>query len=163
MQSQQATFEPRLVLFYVLVASQVGHMGEHVAQFAQIHGLGWEPRHAHGVVGALDIEWVHVLWNTWILGAVLVLLSRYGSNAWLWPMLLLAAWHEAEHVWVMAAHLATGQAGSPGLLAAGGALGRGLPVRRPELRFLNNGLELALLGVALLQQRTRTRPARMAA
>jgi hypothetical protein len=44
--------------------------------------------------------------------------------------------------------LATGIPGSPGLLAAGGAIGGGLPISRPDLHFLYNVVETALIAVA---------------
>ncbi len=72
-----------LALFYVLVVTQTGHFLEHVAQMIQIHVLGLQGADARGIFGTLDIEWVHLTWNTWVIVAVLVLLSHFGVNPWL--------------------------------------------------------------------------------
>jgi len=141
-----------LALFYILAATQGGHFLEHVAQMVQIHALGLRGPDARGIVGVLDLEWVHFSWNTWVLGAVILLLSRYRANRWLWLTAALAAWHELEHAWIMARYLQTGLAGTPGLLAAGGALAGGLPVSRPDLHFLYNLAETAPLVLAFRHQ-----------
>src|ERR1700730_14759105 len=48
-----------LALFYVLAVTQSGHLFEHMAQMIQIHILGLTGDNARGVIGTLDIEWVH--------------------------------------------------------------------------------------------------------
>ena len=101
-----------LALFYGLVVTQTGHFLEHVAQMTQIHLLGLTGPDARGVFGALDIEWVHFVWNTWVLLAVLVLLARFGTNRWLWLVLLLSAWHELEHAYIFSVYLTTGASGN---------------------------------------------------
>src|SRR5207237_6512684 len=72
-----------LALFYVLVVTQTGHFLEHVAQMIQIHILGLTGADARGIFGTLDIEWVHLVWNIWVLVAVVVLLLHYRTNRWL--------------------------------------------------------------------------------
>jgi hypothetical protein len=66
-----------LALFYVLVVTQGGHVVEHIAQMVQIHILGLQGPQARGIFGALDIEWVHFLWNSWVLIAVVLLVWRF--------------------------------------------------------------------------------------
>ncbi len=144
-----------LALFYLLVVTQGGHVIEHVAQMVQIHLLGLRGAAARGVFGALDIEWVHFTWNTWVLIAVLALLVRFRSNPWLWATAVLAGWHEAEHVVIMVAYLITGVAGAPGLLSAGGLIGGGLPVTRPDLHFLYNVVETTPLVIGFAWQLRR--------
>jgi hypothetical protein len=73
-----------LALFYGLVVTQSGHFLWHVAQMVQIHVLGLTGADARGIFGTLDVEWVHFLWNTWVLLAVVVLLCRFRANRWLW-------------------------------------------------------------------------------
>ena len=127
-----------LALLSFLALSQTLHLFEHVAQMIQIHILGLSGPAARGIVGQLDIEWVHFIWNTWVLVALLVLLPRFHTNVWLVATVLLAGWHLTEHAVIMAAYLRTGVVGTPGLLAAGGLLAGGLPVARPDLHFLYN-------------------------
>lgn len=141
-----------LALFYLLVVTQGGHVLEHVAQMIQIHALGLHGKAARGIFGALDIEWVHFVWNTWVLAAVVLLLTRFRSNRWLWATLALAGWHEAEHIVVFVTYLTTGVAGTPGLLARGGLIGGGLPVTRPDLHFLYNLIETIPLTIAFVTQ-----------
>jgi hypothetical protein len=137
-----------LALFYALAVTQTGHFLEHVVQMAQIHVQDRPLPQAHGVFGALDIEWVHFAWNTWVLVAVLLLLRPFGRNRWLRLTAVLAAWHELEHAYLMWVYLDTGRAGNPGLLADGGRLGGGLPLSRPDLHFLYNLVETVPLIIA---------------
>jgi hypothetical protein len=139
-----------LALFYALVVTQSAHFFEHVAQMVQIHVLGLSGGDARGIFGALDIEWVHFIWNTWVLLAVLVLLARFRSNRWLWLTALLSGWHELEHAYIFSAYQSTGLSGTPGLLSHGGALGGGFPVSRPDLHFVYNLIETAPLLIAFL-------------
>jgi len=90
-----------LALFYVLVVTQTGHLLEHVAQMFQIHVLALTGADARGVFGTLDIEWVHFLWNTWVLLAVVVLLRHFGANRWLWLTALFSSWHAVEHAYIV--------------------------------------------------------------
>ncbi|MEW6473223.1 MAG: hypothetical protein AB1679_13205 [Actinomycetota bacterium] len=144
-----------LAFFVLLVVTQTAHVGEHAAQLVQIHGLGREGPAARGVVGQLDIEWVHFLWNIWILGAVAALVRHYRQNRWLQGVLVIAAWHAFEHAGLLTTYLTTGVAGTPGLLARGGALAGGLPIARPDLHFLYNLLEtLPLVAGALAEARS---------
>jgi hypothetical protein len=141
-----------LALFYALVVTQTGHFLEHVAQMIQLHLLGLTGAGARGVFGALDIEWVHFIWNTWVIAAVLTLLWRYRANRWLWLTAVLSGWHELEHLWIFSVYLTTGVSGTPGLLSQGGALGGGLPIARADLHFFYNLVETLPLALAFFQQ-----------
>lgn len=145
-----------LALFYVLVVTQAGHVLEHVAQMVQLHLLDLQGSEARGVFGALDTEWVHVVWNTWVLAAVVALLVRFGGNPWLWLTLVVAGWHEVEHIVIMLAYLSSGVAGTPGLLSSGGALFGGVPLPRPDLHFLYNLVETTPLVIAFVHQLRRS-------
>jgi hypothetical protein len=141
-----------LALFYVLVVTQIGHLFEHVAQVTQIHVFHLAGANARGIFGTLDLEWVHFIWNTWVLVAVLLLLPRFRKNPWLWATLGLSIWHEIEHLVVFYVYLTTGQAGTPGLLARGGLIGGGLPISRPDLHFFYNLVETVPLVIGFLWQ-----------
>lgn len=131
-----------------LASLQVGHFVEHVAQMVQIHVFGLEGAQARGIVGALDIEWVHFVWNTLIIIGVLALLPSFRRSGWLWIAAMFCAWHSIEHVYIMAAFLNSGAVGGPGLLARGGILGGGVPLSRPDLHFLYNLAETIPLCLA---------------
>ena len=145
----------RLALFYALTITQVGHFLEHLVQMAQIHAQGKTGPQAAGVFGALNAEWVHFVWNSWVLVAVLLLLYPFSRNPWLWVLLPLAAWHAFEHVYLMWKYLDTG-VGGPGLIAKGGRLGGGLPITRPDLHFFYNLIETVLLVIAFAYTVRRT-------
>ncbi len=147
---------PWLTLFYVLVITQGGHFLEHVAQMIQIHVLGLRGAAAQGVFGALNIEWVHFVWNTWVIVAVLVLLRRFAPNPWLRVTAILAGWHEIEHAFIMSVYLSTGKSGTPGLLARGGLVDGGLPLTRADLHFFYNLIETVPLVVAFVYQLKRS-------
>lgn len=145
-----------LALFYLLVVTQTGHFIEHVCQMYQLHVLHLHGPHAKGVFGQLDLEWVHFAWNTWVLVAAAAVAFRFRRNPWLVAVVAIAAWHESEHLYIMSVFVRTGAEGTPGLLAAGGALGGGLPIRRPDLHFLYNVVETLPLWVAFVYQLRRT-------
>ena len=127
-------------------------MLEHVAQMVQIHLLGLSGLQARGILGMLDIEWVHFIWNAWVLLCAVLLVLLFRKNPWLWVLLVIAVWHEIEHVSIMSVFLRTGHPGAPGLLAHGGAIGGGLPLSRPDLHFYYNLLEELVLIIAYLSQ-----------
>lgn len=145
-----------LALFYILVITQGGHVVEHIVQMIQIHLLGLTGAGARGVFGQLDIEWVHFIWNTWVLIAVGLLVWRFRRNPWLWLTLAIASWHELEHVYIMSVYLSTGKQGTPGLLASGGVFGSGLGFVRPDLHFLYNMVETTPLVIAFVYQLRRS-------
>ena len=130
-----------LALYFVLALTQTGHVMEHVAQVTQLRILGLSGEHAHGVFGALDIEWVHFVWNAWVMVAVVALLLGRQRNLWLWIAAPLAAWHLLEHTVLIVLYLVTGTEGSPGLLAVGGLLANGVPLARPDLHLVYNLVE----------------------
>lgn len=127
-----------LALFYLLVLTQGGHFLEHVAQMVQIHVLHVPVEHAHGIISQLDVELVHVGFNTWVLVAAAALATHYRGNTWLWVTLAVGFWHEIEHAYMSWYYLTTGIAGHPGFLAEGGLIAGGLAVTRPDLHMLYN-------------------------
>ncbi len=129
---------PWIALLGFLALSQTAHLFEHVAQMIQIHVLGLSGPAARGIVGQLDIEWVHLIWNAWVLVALLILVRHFRSNWWLIGVAVFAGWHLIEHIVMIATYLRTGVAGSPGLLSAGGLIVGGLPIARPDLHFIYN-------------------------
>lgn len=151
----RAVASPWLVLLSFLTISQATHFAEHVVQMVQLHVLGLRGPEAQGFISRLNTEWVHFLWNAWVLVAVIVLLTRFRTNAWLVLVAALAAWHLLEHVAIMTTYLGTGVTGTPGLLAAGGALAGGSPLARPDLHFLYNLAETVPLLLAWRLQLTR--------
>src|SRR2546428_2831419 len=111
---------PWIALLGFLAVSQTLHFLEHVAQMFQIHVLHLSGANAQGIVGQLNIEWVHFTWNALVLVALLVLLPRFPTNPWLIAVTPLAAWHFVEHSVMIATYIQTGVSGTPCLLSASG-------------------------------------------
>jgi hypothetical protein len=145
-----------VALFYGLAVLQGAHMVEHIVQMVQIHVLHLVGPAARGVFGALDIEWVHFVWNTLVFVALALLVRRFARNALLWATFAIATWHQVEHSYILSVYLRTGVSGTPGLLSKGGALGGGLPLPRPDLHFFYNLAETATLIAAFGTQLRRT-------
>ena len=139
-----------LAFFFVLLVAQSVHFTEHIAQMIQIHLLGLSGMQAHGIIGMLDLEWVHFIFDAgWVPICVYILLFVYRkSNPWLWVLAVIVTWHAVEHVAIMSVYLRTGIVGSPGLLAHGGVIAGGLPLIRPDLHFFYNLLEETLILIA---------------
>ena len=111
-------------IFEALLLVQLGHLGEHLVQLAQIHLLGWPPPQARGLVAALDVETVHFAWNLGVLSVVAWLLRRDVRST---PLLLTFAWaaaHSAEHGYLITRAVLSGVQGAPGIVGAGGLLAR---------------------------------------
>jgi hypothetical protein len=147
---------PWTLLLGFLALAQTAHLLEHVAQMVQIHVLHLSGASALGIVGQLNIEWVHFGWNAVVVVALIALLPRFRTNPWLIAVTPLAAWHFVEHSVMIATYIQTGVAGSPGLLSAGGLLFGGLPIARPDLHFLYNLVETVPLVGALVVELRRT-------
>src|SRR6266852_6921382 len=143
-----------LAFFFVLLIAQSVHFTEHIAQMIQIHLLGLSGASAHGIIGVLDFEWVHFLFDAgWVPICCYTLFIVYRkSNPLLWALLPVVTWHAAEHIVIMSYYLRTGIVGSPGLLATGGAIAGGLPLIRPDLHFLYNLIEVTLIVLAYIHQ-----------
>ena len=143
---------PWIAILGFLAVSQTTHLFEHVAQMVQIHVLHLSGANAQGIVGQLNIEWVHFVWNALVLVTLLVLLSRFRTNPWLIAVTPLAVWHFVEHSVMIATYIQTGVPGTPGLLSSGGLLFGGLPIARPDLHFLYNFAETVPLLAAWLAE-----------
>ena len=154
--SDRLVATPWLALLGFLAVSQTTHLLEHVAQMIQIHVLHLSGANAQGIVGQLNIEWVHFIWNALVLITLLALVPHFRSNPWLIAVTPLAAWHFVEHSVMIATYIQTGVSGSPGLLSSGGLIFGGLPMARPDLHFLYNLVETAPLLMAWLVEIRKT-------
>ena len=158
---------PRSVAMFVLQAAivvQTGHMFEHVVQMVQMHVWDQPPAFAHGMIGQLDLEWVHFLMTLAIALVAVFLIARWPTNPVCWLLMPLALWHLAEHSMILTAYLRTGITGTAGILAKGGLLNG--PLARPDLHFLyNTGVLVLLIGTWAWQRRApdgAARPSRTA-
>src|SRR6202171_3462115 len=132
-----------MLILEAAIVLQVGHQVEHIAQMVQMHLDGQPPAFAHGLVGRLDLEWVHFALTVTIALVALIVLARWPRNPVAWLLMPLALWHLAEHTAILITYLRTGITGTPGILAHGGLLNG--PLARPDLHFLYNAAILLLL------------------
>jgi hypothetical protein len=109
----------------------------------QMHVDGQPPAFAHGLIGRLDLEWVHFGMTLGIAIVAILALTWWPKNPFAWLLMPLALWHLAEHSVILATYLRTGITGTPGVLARGGLLNG--PLTRPDLHFLYNAAVLLLL------------------
>src|SRR5439155_6846504 len=65
---------------------------EQVARMVQLHVLSRDASDAPGIFGALDVERVHLVWTSWAVLGVLLLVTRFPRNPWLWLTLALVSW-----------------------------------------------------------------------
>lgn len=148
-----------LAMLYVMVMFQGAHTIEHLAQMYELHILGWPGPSAKGIISFLDVEWVHLIWNTWVVLMLGWLLFIYRRHPWIWALFIFAIYHEAEHVYMVSVYIKTGIAGTPGLLARGGVIGGGLPISRPDLHAIYAVFEEAMLLMIYFMERRKLRPA----
>ena len=122
-----------LAVFCLLVVTQSAYLLEQVARMVQVHVLGRAALDAPGIFGALGIERVQFLWTSWAVVGMLLLVSRFPRNPWLWLTLGIAAW----------------DAVGPMLLGE-------RPLAQANVQFVDSVLEIAALNLAFALQLGRT-------
>ena len=134
-----------MAFLFLLLISQTAHLIEHASQMIELHILGLKGPQASGIIGQLNTEWVHLIWNSWVLLFCFFLVYWFRKNYWLWGLAIFAVYHEAEHLYIISVYLRTGIAGTPGFLGKGGLLWGGTPWIRPDVHFAYAVIEEALL------------------
>lgn len=129
--SSFAAAHGRRRVFWVVYTSvfvvQALHFVEHIAQVVQYYVLGVPRAHAHGVIGQLDLEVVHFIFDLWLIGS-LILVALLGFE-FVWrcgtlctaafaALLVVQAYHTVEHVVKFTQHLVTGVQGTPGIFGS---------------------------------------------
>jgi hypothetical protein len=122
-----------LAVFCLLVVTQSAYLLEQVARMVQMHVLGRQALDAPGIFGALGIERVQFAWTSWAVIGLLLLVSRFPRNPWLWLTLVIAAWD-----------------------ALGRLLAGDIPLAQADLRFINSIVEIGGLNLAFALQLGRT-------
>ena len=129
--SSYRLFQGYIYLFALTLALQTGHMLEHVVQVIQKFVLG--SSNAHGLIGRLDIEWVHFGFNTAYFVLLLPLVwgwlayrREIGLLGRCWTgltvvclvTLLIQSYHQVEHSVKLVQFLHTNMQGTLGILGA---------------------------------------------
>ncbi|HKB49540.1 MAG TPA: cyclic nucleotide-binding domain-containing protein [Ktedonobacterales bacterium] len=115
-----------LAVFCLLIVTQSAYLLEQVARIVQVHVLN---TNAPGIFGALDVDRVHLVWTSWAVLGVLLLVTRFPRNPWLWVTLALVSWDAVQR--------------------------RFLPAQ-VDLEFVYSVLEIAALNLAFALQLGRT-------
>jgi hypothetical protein len=140
--------------YAVLVAVgllQLGHLAEHSIQVGQLLATSGDLDRSHGLVGNLDFETVHFVWDSavWVLTGVLLL--RFRHNRWLWVSFAAASLHEVEHLYLFAVYMMHSgfyfDGGFARILGRNGLIGS--PLFRPYLHFAYNVIVVVPLLIAV--------------
>ncbi|MFQ5998508.1 MAG: cytochrome c biogenesis CcdA family protein, partial [Candidatus Bathyarchaeia archaeon] len=120
------------IFLIALVLQGPFHMSEHIAQVIQAFVLG-QGRAAHGLVGQLDLEWSHFIFNALLLGFIAATWFTSGfhkNSEWkaysrlfyysLLAAFLIQTYHSIEHGAKLIQHLQTGLQGTPGIVGFAG-------------------------------------------
>jgi hypothetical protein len=120
-----------VMLLSILLVAQGFHTIEHGVQEIQYHLLKWPPFASSGLISAANAEWVHFIWNWFVVVVVAALVLRGGMrNVWAWLLLAWTFAHAIEHAYMFARYLEMrgelARLGFPNLSAQGlpGILGR---------------------------------------
>ncbi|GAC1325855.1 MAG: hypothetical protein NVSMB25_24750 [Thermoleophilaceae bacterium] len=142
-------------IFAVAVLLQMGHMGEHTVQVAQLLLYDGRLARSHGVFGQLDLETIHFVWDSSIWLVLCLVLTRFGAmNRWLRVAFAFASLHEVEHLYLFWIYSSDPwfyvHGGLAGIMGNGGLIGS--PLARPYLHFAYNFAVVVPMALALLDQ-----------
>src|ERR1700704_4892777 len=123
--------------FMAFVLLQLGHLSEHTVQITQLIATGGNLAKSHGVFGQLDLETVHVVWDSAVWTGLAITLYKFSHNRWLYVAFFFASAHEVEHLYLYYIynfdHAFYLSGGFSGVLGNGGVIGS--PLLRPYLPF----------------------------
>ena len=135
---------------------QLGHLGEHTVQIIQLNLTHGNLAKSHGIFGQLDLETVHVVWDSSVWVGLAICLYKFSRNRWLYVAFIFASLHEVEHLYLYyvynfdrAFYFSGGLAG---VMGYGGVIGS--PLYRPYLHFFYNFLVVTPLLIAFIRQTT---------
>src|SRR5260370_13239238 len=118
-----------LAVFCLLLVTQSAYLLDQVARIVQVHVLARAVVDAPGIFGALDVERAHLVWTSWAVLGVALLVKRVPRNPWLWVTLALVGWD---------------------------ALSRRIMPAQIDLEFVYSVLEIGVFNLAFALQLDRT-------
>ncbi len=125
---QVTPFKEFVYMFVATLVIQFLHMVEHISQIVQKFVLNSVSH--HGLIGALDVEQVHFVFNLLYFGALIYIMLgwlSFGSRvcsqhkmlgAVLGMAVLMQGYHMVEHSVKLVQFLSTGLQGTPGILGS---------------------------------------------
>jgi len=142
--------------FMAFVLLQLGHLSEHTVQISQLIATGGILAKSHGIFGQLDLETVHVVWDSAVWTGLAITLYKFSHNRWLYVAFFFASAHEVEHLYLYYIynfdHAFYLSGGFSGVLGNGGVIGS--PLLRPYLHFFYNFLVVVPMLIAFVRQTT---------
>ena len=78
-----------LAIFCLVIVTQSAYLLEQVARMVQVHVLGRDAVDAPGIFGALGAERVQLVWTSWAVLGVVLVVTRFPRNPWLWATLVI--------------------------------------------------------------------------
>jgi hypothetical protein len=88
-----------------LITLQSLHLLEHGVQMIQFYFLNWPAGKSLGLISALNVEWVHFIWNWLIWSLTVYLVVRGMRNPWSYVLLTWATLHSLEHTYLLVRYL----------------------------------------------------------
>jgi hypothetical protein len=88
-----------------LLMLQGFHLLEHTVQMMQFYLFGRPPILSQGLISSLNIEWVHFLWNVFVLSITIFLLRKGLRGLWGWALLFWSTAHTLEHTYLLLRYL----------------------------------------------------------
>jgi len=88
-----------------LLLLQGFHFVEHGTQMVQYYLLNLPPAQSQGLISALNVEWVHFIWNVIVLICTVFLLRRGMRGFWGWALLVWTTAHTLEHLYLLVRYL----------------------------------------------------------
>lgn len=104
--AQRRQFGTVAMMLSVLLFMQGFHTVEHLVQLVQYHWLGWSARSSTGLLSAANAEWIHFVWNWFVVCAVSSLVLGGVRNRWIWLLLAWSLLHSLEHTYMFVRYLA---------------------------------------------------------
>ena len=136
-------------IFGITMVIQCLHFIEHIAQIVEVDVVGWQRLLSTGILGGLDLEPVHFVFDTTLLILTTILLfGKFKRNIALWIAWVVAIWHTTEHWYITYFYFFDyanydpnnphGLKAREGLLGQDGLLWPSSPFPRIELHFIYN-------------------------
>ncbi|GIW23903.1 hypothetical protein [Meiothermus sp.] len=88
-----------------LLMLQGFHFLEHTVQMVQYYLFNRPPILSQGLISSLNVEWVHFLWNVFVLSMMVFLLRRGLRGFWGWALLGWTTAHTLEHTYLLLRYL----------------------------------------------------------
>jgi hypothetical protein len=89
----------------MLITVQLLHLLEHGTQMVQFYRLALPAGQSLGLISALNVEWVHFIWNWLVWGLTLFLVTKGMRNFWAYALLTWATLHSLEHTYLLVRYL----------------------------------------------------------